>query len=402
MRIIHTSDWHLGKRLMGESLQDAHEKFLSWLGDEVTAEIKPDLIVVAGDIYDRAVPSTESIELFEDILSKFNKLNIPVLVTAGNHDSRVRLGTNTRFMENNGLHFRTRIEQITKPIIIPGEDFDLLAYGIPYLEPDVDTGEGPLKFATEPKQHDVLDEAVRRIKADIEGRVKKASRPIRTLIASHAWVTGSNPDDSIVSDSERNIKLGTIGWAGAGIFDKIDYVAMGHLHGHQVVKHKFDSDIRYSGSPIPYSFSEKFHKKQIIVADITKDGTQSKTFEPIEIPQIRGIQELKGSVDDFLSDKFSSSNDWIKIVITDRDLGSGVFDTLKRKFPHLLEIIPERINDASQSRNVNTAVLHQLTPEEVTRRFVTQVTTEKISTEVEEAIDTCCGEIHKELSQVNK
>ena len=110
MRILHTSDWHLGKRLNSESLQDAHEKFLAWFTTDLLTEEKPDLIVVSGDIYDRAVPSTESIELFEDTLARLHSAKIPVLITAGNHDSRVRLGTNTRFMANAGLHFRTRIK----------------------------------------------------------------------------------------------------------------------------------------------------------------------------------------------------------------------------------------------------------------------------------------------------
>ena len=402
MKILHTSDWHLGKRLNSESLQDAHEKFLEWFATDLLQEEKPDLIVVAGDIYDRAIPSTESIELFETTLARFQQAKIPVLITAGNHDSRIRLGTNTRFMENVGLHFRTRINQITSPVVISNADFDLLAYGIPYLEPDVDVGEGEEKFKTEPKQHDVLEEAVRRIKEDISARKKNSKKPMRTLIAAHAWVTGSNPKDSVISDSERNIKLGTIGWAGASIFDGIDYVAMGHLHGHQVVKHGFATDIRYSGSPIPYSFSEKSHQKQVLVVEITKDGVAPKSFISRNIPQIRGMQEFRGTIDEFLSDKFPETSDWVKLVATNRDHPQNVFETLKRKFPHLLELIPDYINDGNPGEENSRIAIRELTPEEVTRRFVQHVTESEVEVDVAKAIDECCGTLRKVQSQVTK
>lgn len=402
MKILHTSDWHLGKRLHSESLHDAHEKFLDWFATDLVKEERPDLIVIAGDIYDRAIPSTESIELFESSLLRFQQANIPVLITAGNHDSRIRLGTNTRFMENVGLHFRTRINQITSPVVISGQDFDLLAYGIPYLEPDVDVGDGEEKFDTTPKQHDVLEEAVRRINEDIAIRREKSKKPVRTLIAAHAWVTGSNPSDSVTSDSERNIKLGTIGWAGASIFDGIDYVAMGHLHGHQVVKHGFVTDIRYSGSPIPYSFSERTHRKQVIVAEITKDGVAPKAFKSREVPQIRGMQEFRGTIDEFLSDKFPETNDWLKLVATNREQPQNVFETLKRKFPHLLELIPDYINDGRQGEEKSRLAISDLTPEEVTKRFVQHVTEAEVEVDIANAIDECCGVLRKEQSQVTK
>ena len=402
MRILHTSDWHLGKRLNSESLQGAHVKFLTWFTTDLLTEEKPDLIVVSGDIYDRAVPSTESIELFEDTLARLHSAKIPVLITAGNHDSRVRLGTNTRFMANAGLHFRTRIKEMTTPVIVEGEDFDLLAYGIPYLEPDIDVGEGEEKFQTSAKQHEVLEEAVRRINEDIARRIKNASKPIKTLVAAHAWVTGSNPKDSITSDSERNIKLGTIGWAGAGIFDGIDYVAMGHLHGHQVVKHSFKTDIRYSGSPIPYSFSEKSHKKQVLVGEITKDGFNPASCESREVPQIRGMREFRGTIEEMLSEKFPETSDWVKLVATNRDFPPNIFETLKRKFPHLLELIPDYINDGTSGGENSRIQIKELTEEEVTKRFVTHVTGAEVAQDIADAIDECCTTLRKEQSQVVK
>jgi len=403
MKIVHTSDWHLGKKLNGESLFDAHKLFLDWLSVEVLQKEKPDLLVVSGDIYDRAVPSTESIELFEEALANINRAGVKVLITAGNHDSRIRLGTNTRFMEINGLHFRTRLSQITEPVVIAGADFDLLAYGIPYLEPDSDAGVDDGKLKTGPTQQEVLAEAVSTIANDITKRRTKSNRPIRSMIAAHAWVTGSNPHDSIVSDSERNIKIGNIGWASAGIFDGIDYVAMGHLHGYQKVKHKFNCEIAYSGSPIPYSFSEKDHEKQILVVKISKNGLEISQSRSIPVPQIRGMHEIKASVADLLSNKIAPSDKWTKIVVTDDIIPINIFDTLRReKFPHLLELIPDRLNQGSSSSKSSTATLQELTPAEVVRRFVARITEQKVTKDVAEAIDECCSQVEKRISQVNK
>jgi exonuclease SbcD len=197
MRILHTSDWHIGRRLHGESLAASHENFLNWLHSDVIAETKPELLVVSGDIYDRGVPPTEAIELFEDTLAEINKYGIQVLITSGNHDSRVRLGSNTRFMSGLGLHFRTRLHEIDKPVVIPSDDFELLAYGIPYLEPDVDAGQ----WQVEASQSAVLAEAMRLINADVENRKKQSSKPLCVLVATHAFVEGATK-----SDSERNIK----------------------------------------------------------------------------------------------------------------------------------------------------------------------------------------------------
>ncbi len=184
LRIIHTSDWHLGRKLHGESLAEAHAKFLDWFIDELLPDQKPNLIVVAGDIYDRGIPPTEVMEMFEESLARIHARGVPMLITSGNHDSSVRLGSNTRWLDPFGLHFRTRISEITKPVVIEDANFDLYAYGIPYIEPDADTGTNENQLDVPAEHTDVLDEAVRRIKANLQK--SKGSKPKISLVASHA------------------------------------------------------------------------------------------------------------------------------------------------------------------------------------------------------------------------
>ena len=399
MRILHTSDWHIGRRLHGESLAASHEKFLQWLHSEVIAEIKPELLVVSGDIYDRGVPPTEAIELFEDTLAEINKYGIQVLITSGNHDSRVRLGSNTRFMSGLGLHFRTRLHEVAKPVVVPSDDFDLLAYGIPYLEPDVDAGQ----WQVEASQSAVLAEAMRRINEDVENRRKQSSKQLRILVATHAFVEGATK-----SDSERNIKdirVGGLGQTSAAVFAGADYVAMGHIHrphSKNEIKGPGSTLLRYSGSPIPFSFSERDDEKQVLQIEISKDGVKDSGIETLAAPKLRGMKQIEGTMAELISDKHAATDDWLKVVLTDQEIPINVFDTLKRKFENLLDLETRITTDGVVGRNQDGVLLQNLTPEEVTRRFVARVTKEEASEQIASAIDDCCADVRLTLTQVNK
>ena len=404
MKILHTSDWHLGRRLHGESLMASHEKFLDWLHSEVIAGIKPELLVVSGDIYDRGVPPTEAIELFEDTLAEIHKYGIQVLVTSGNHDSRVRLGSNTRFMANMGMHFRTRLKDVATPVEVVADEFTLLAYGIPYLEPDVDAGPNiGRQWQVESSQSAVLAEAMRRINLDVEARKKVATKPLRVVVATHAFVEGATK-----SDSERNIKdirVGGLGQTNAAVFAGADYVAMGHIHRpHPTseIKGPGSTFLRYSGSPIPFSFSERDHEKMVLQVEISKDGLIDSNIEPLIAPTIRGMKQIEGTMAELMSDRHKETSDWLKVVLTDKEIPINVFDTLKRKFDHLLDLETRITTDGVVGRNQDGVLLQNLTPEEVTRRFVARVTNEEVGTQISTAIDDCCSEVRVGLSQVNK
>ena len=404
MKILHTSDWHIGRRLHGESLVASHEQFLTWLHSEVIGDVKPDLLVVAGDIYDRGIPPTEAIELFEDTLAEINKHGIQVLITSGNHDSRVRLGSNTRFMSGLGLHFRTRLHEVAKPVIVPSDDFDLLAYGIPYLEPDIDTGPDlERQWQVEASQQAALAEAMRRINLDVKSREAKSSKPLRVVVATHAFVEGATK-----SDSERNIKdirVGGLGQANASVFAGADYVAMGHIHrphAKSEIKGPGSTLLRYSGSPMPFSFSERNDEKQVLQIEITADGVKDSGIQSIQAPKIRGMKQIEGTMQELMSDQHPASSDWLKVVLIDKEIPVNVFDTLKRKFEHLLDLEPRVTTDGQVSKHEDGTLLQNLTPEEVTRRFVTRVTQDVVSDEIAEAIDDCCSDVRLSLTQVNK
>ena len=397
LKILHTSDWHLGKKLDQYSLAEAHEKFLQDLVELVLKDMRPDLLVVAGDIYDRPVAQTESINLLEDTLARIADLKIPCLITSGNHDSRIRLGTNTRFMRNQGLHFRTRREQISDPVTIEDEDFTLLSYGIPYLEPDADTGDEEHLWHVKATQADVLRYAMSLINRDVAERQKKNSKPIKVLVASHAFIVGGKS-----SDSERNTKVGTLGEAPSSVFEGADYVAMGHLHG---AKHEISSPgsmvLRYSGSPIAYSFSERDHEKQLLLVNITKDGV-SEEIQSIPINPWRRMRQFEGTFDELKSNKISPTDDWVKVVLTDTELPMDIEKTLRRKFANLVEIDFKKLHVDDSFAGQGGVALSKLAPSEVMRRFVQHVTTNPTNPDLEKAIDDCCDAMNLLTVAVNK
>ncbi len=391
MKILHTSDWHLGRRLEGESLFEPHEHFLSWLVEDLIPREQPDLLVIAGDIFDRPVPPTEAIELYEKTLARISKLGVRILISAGNHDNRVRLGMHSTFLDEMGVHFRTRLHQIADPVRIESEDFVLFAYGIPYLEPDVDAGVNEHQWDVEATTPSVMAEALRLIREDLSERSKTESKQIRTLVASHAWVTGGSG-----SESERNVKVGTLGQASADLFAGIDYVAMGHLHGPQQVKSS-ESLVFYSGSPIPFSFSERDHEKRVLVVKVDADGIKEENVKSHAVPQVRKMQQFKDTTEALLSDKYPESDDWIKVIVTDEKVPVGFFEILKnRKFKYLLQMIPEKSIDGIVNRSGEGVLLQNLSHEDVTKRFIKRVTRrEELDPEMNAAIESCCHEVEQ-------
>src|SRR6266702_1491260 len=285
MRLVHTSDWHLGRTLHGESLLAHQAAFLEWLLGQAVGQ-QADAVVVAGDIYDRAVPPTDAVALLDRTLRDFAAARIPVVITSGNHDSAVRLGFCARLSELAGIHLRTSVADITRPVVLGDADGDVAIYGIPYLLPDAVMDE----LGAARSHASVLAAAVARIRADAAGRGIG-----RIVVAAHAFITGGLP-----SDSERDIRVGGIGDAPASVFDGISYVALGHLHGQQnIPAGAAGTTVRYSGSPLAFSFSERNQAKSVTLADIDAAGQVTTTQLPAPVP--RPLREVRGKIDELLA-----------------------------------------------------------------------------------------------------
>ncbi|MFI6549175.1 exonuclease SbcCD subunit D [Streptomyces prunicolor] len=330
MRILHTSDWHLGRAFHRVNMLGAQADFVSHLVTTVR-EHAVDAVVVSGDVYDRAVPPLAAVELFDDTLHRLADLGVPTVMISGNHDSARRLGVGAGLIDRAGIYLRTEPAACGTPVVIPDAYGDVAFYGLPYLEPALVKAE----FAVEKAGHEiVLAAAMDRVRADLAGR----ARGTRSVVLAHAFVTGGE-----ASDSERDITVGGVAAVPAGVFDGVSYVALGHLHGSQTITQR----VRYSGSPLPYSFSEADHRKSMWLIDLDADG--AVTAERLDCPVPRELARIRGTLEHLLYDPDLARYEeaWVEATLTDPVRPADPMARLAERFPHTLSLVfdPERSPD---------------------------------------------------------
>lgn len=323
MRLLHTSDWHLGRSLHRADLSEAQERFVDHLVDLVRAEAV-DAVLVAGDVYDRAIPPLASIGLFEDALLRLRDTGATVVAISGNHDSPQRLGVNGSLLAKSGVHLRTRLTDVARPILLTdrNSEDEVAVYALPYLEPDAVRAELAAACGREvTRSHaDVVGTALALSAADRAGR-----DPARTVLLAHGWVTGAQP-----SESERDISVGGVGAVPASLFEGFGYAAFGHLHRPQRITER----LRYSGSALPYSFSEADQQKGSWLVDLAAPA--SAVFVPT--PTQRRLTCLRGELDELLSSRehVDREGDYLAITLTDVVRPVGAMERLRVRFPDVL------------------------------------------------------------------
>jgi exonuclease SbcD len=318
VRLLHTSDWHLGRSFHREDLLGAQATYIDHLLEVIGSE-KVDVLLVSGDVYDRALPPVDAVLLADAAFARLADAGVRVVVTSGNHDSAIRLGFNSGLADAAGIHFRTRTDAIDQPILIDDDSGPVAFYGFPYLEPQVLHESWDLP---ERSHQATLSAAMRRVRSDL------GSRPAgtRSVLLAHAFVGGKGTDESEVrSDSERDISVGGVQLVATDTFDGIDYVALGHLHGRQTLTDR----VRYSGSPLAYSFSERRHTKGSWLVDLSSDGSVAAEF--VEAPVPRAI---------LLTDPAHAHAEdaWIDAILTDTLRPLAAMDRLRERFPHALQL----------------------------------------------------------------
>ncbi|MBD5784937.1 exonuclease subunit SbcD [Cellulosimicrobium terreum] len=353
MRILHTSDWHLGRTLHGVDLLDHQAAYLDHLVELARAE-PVDALVVAGDVYDRAIPPVEAVALLSDAVARLAE-HTAVVLTPGNHDSATRLGFGADVMRP-GVHVRARVPDVGRPVLVEprgrtaGGDTDgpLLVYALPYLDPDAarhvlaedgpgdgrDGGVRPLARSHEA----VMAAALRRVGHDLVAR-RAAGVAGRAVLAGHAFVVGG-----AASESERDIRVGGVDAVPAGVFGGhgLDYVALGHLHGPQRVTVPDGTRARYSGSPLAFSFSERHQRKSTALVDLQLVGAGTAPDDGIELvpaPVPRRLTDLTGTLDGLLGAQGADHvHDWVRVVVTDQARPAELYARVKSRFPHALQV----------------------------------------------------------------
>ncbi|MGC4111994.1 MAG: exonuclease SbcCD subunit D [Nocardioides sp.] len=317
MRILHTSDWHLGRSFHRVGMLGHQAEFVDHLLEVVASE-RVDLVVVAGDVYDRALPHVDAVRLADETLARLADSRARVVISSGNHDSAQRLGFGARLIDAAGVHLRTDVAAVGVPVLLEDAHGPVAVHALPYLDPLALHEPWQLPART---HEAAVAEAMRRVRGDL------AAHPVRSVVLAHAFVAGGRP-----SDSERDISVGGVSAVPDTLFEGISYTALGHLHGRATL----DATLRYSGSPLAYSFSESGHTKGTWLVDLGRDGVTDATF--LEAPVPRPLSVLTGELESLLGDRGLTGVEqhWLQVTLTDAVRPERPMERLRARFPHVL------------------------------------------------------------------
>lgn len=315
MRILHTADWHLGKIVNEFSMLDLQEEYLNHLMDEIE-ELNIDAVIMAGDLYDRALPPKESVSLANHVFTKITQeLKIPMLVIAGNHDSNERIEYGSELFSTGNLFIEGTTKEQIRKVKIKDTNFYLLPYDDP-------------RNIRQVLNDDTIRTPEDALKAQLEVIAEGWNEEELNVLLYHGFVmntkTGELPEES---ESERPLTIGTVEYVPVELLERFDYVALGHLHKAQKVK---SEQVRYSGSPLKYSKSEANHKKQHLVVELSKEGVQ---VDPIAIKMSKDLRVVRGFFEEILKE---SSNDYIFFELEDTAYVVDAMNQLRKHYPNAM------------------------------------------------------------------
>lgn len=333
MKIIHTGDWHIGKMVhqvhMTEDQAYILEDFIKLIEEE-----KPDVIVIAGDLYDRSVPPVEAVELLDSIFTKILiDLKTPIIAIAGNHDSGDRVGFANKILKNKGLYIYGKFKKLLEPVIVEDKYGSVNFYSIPYADP------AEVRVILGRDDIHNHDEAMAAIVEVIRENMDCNSR---NVLVTHGFVIGGQS-----SESERPLSIGGTEFIDAKHFDIFNYTALGHLHGPQ----KIGSDrIRYSGSLLKYSFSEHKQNKSVTVVNIDGEGKVEVELRQLRVK--RDMRVIQGKIEDLLNPevyKQQSVDDYIYVDLTDEGEIIEPMSKLRAVYPNVLKLTRNAGNGSAKN-----------------------------------------------------
>ncbi|MFM7362670.1 MAG: exonuclease SbcCD subunit D [Cyanobium sp.] len=342
MRLLHTSDWHLGRAFHGESLLQEQAAALDRIV-AIAAEAQVDAVLIAGDLYDRAIPPAEAVQLFDATLRRLSETGATVVAIAGNHDSHVRVSVYDGLLAGLGVTIRGDPRRCDQPVLVEPKrgGAAVAVYPLPFLEPvldgplllPADAGDPAMRLlcgeGTRLRHAEVTRLALDRIRADLAGR-SAGLRGCRSVVVAHTFVAGGAG-----SESERELSVGNVDVVPVAAFSGFDYVALGHLHGSQQLD---GPRLAYSGTPLPYSFSEERQCKSVRLVELAADGTPVVEIVPLGVG--RPLRTLEGTLEQLLADPDlePARQARLRILLSDERLPLQAKARLQSSFPHIAEL----------------------------------------------------------------
>ncbi len=383
MKFIHTADWHLGKLLKEHSMTEDQAWLLENRFLPIVDEEKPDVILLAGDVYDRSFPPEDAVELFDRMTEEIvRKRGIPFIVISGNHDSAERLAVASRLLRSQGLYIFGPPDRLS-PVILKDE-WGLVAFlPMPYSEPArvrVMMNKLGMEEAEKVKTY---EEAEKILSSRMLSLLPDEGEGMRKIALAHVYAAGG-----MSSESERPLSIGGYDQISDEVFAPYDYTALGHLHRPQ--KTKRDSEkIQYSGSLMRYSFDEVRQKKGIIVGTIDGEGNVSTTFR--EMLPLHQVREIQGSFADIMAKE--GSEDYLQIVLTDSEPVIDAMPKLREKYPNALGVEQDMgYKDDDGERRIR---LESMSDEDIFRAFVSHFREQELTEEEEKLSQEVWEEVYR-------
>lgn len=381
MKIFHTADWHLGKLVQGVYMTEDQEHVLRQFVDAVREE-KPDVVIIAGDLYDRAVPPTDAVNLLDNIFKEIVVDNeVPVLAIAGNHDSPGRLNFGSKIMRDNGLHIVGQLSPEPNPVVLSDNHGDVHFHLVPYVDPSV------VRHLFDDENVRSHDDAMKRIVQEIE---KHMDPDARHVFVGHHFVTPLGEPEENTSDSERPLSIGGAEHVNAKHFEKFHYTALGHLHQ---AHHVGDETIRYAGSPLKYSISEENHRKGYLVVELEADGTT--TIEKRELTPRRDMCTIEATIDELLI--HNMSEDYVFVRLLDETPVLYPMEKIRSVYPNAMHVERKLLISTQDEQSSSSKVeRHKMSDLDLFKAFYEEVKGEEVSEETEDIFKEVLDDVLKQ------
>lgn len=360
MKILHTADWHLGKLVQGVYMTEDQRYILTQLIEAIDTH-QPDVLVIAGDLYDRSVPPTEAIQLLDETFQTIiHEKHIPILAIAGNHDGASRIDFGTSLMAASGLHMVGKWTKETQPVILSDDNGEIHFWLVPFMDPS------EVRFLFEDDDIRTHQQAMEKIVAHIHDQQDPNARHV---FVGHAFVTKGGEPAEKDSDGERPLSIGGSECIDAALFDTFDYAAFGHLHGAHFVGHEH---IRYSGSPLRYSISEEKQQKGYLIVDVT-DSTVS--VEKHLLTPKREMRRIQAYMADILQQE--PCEDYVFVTLLDEQPILSPMEKIRSVYPNAMHV--ERQTIVYTTSDTTKASRRQMDDRALFAAFYEEMTTKQPS-----------------------
>ena len=349
MKFVHLSDLHLGKKVNEFSMIEDQRYILKEILTIIN-DVKPDGVIIAGDVYDRTIPSEDAMKIWDEFLISLAEKKLPVYAISGNHDSAIRLSDHSALVETTGIHLSPEYNGSVNHYVLEDENGLINIYLLPFIKPATVRA-----FFPDDEINDYTDAcsvAINHMNVNPEER---------NILVAHQMIIGSARCES------EEVSVGGLDGVDVSVFDNFDYVALGHLHGKQKIGR---DTVRYCGTPLKYSFSEKDHKKSVTIVNLEEKG--NITIEEIPLVPMHDMREIKGTYEELMSKKNyegTDTDDYIHAVLTDENDVIDAMAKLRVVYSNLMKLSYDNKRTQSQQIVTDAENVDKKTPIELFEEF---------------------------------